>query len=415
MAVSPSGPAGGPFTPPGPEAKVFVISVAAFSLLPQKVRSWQLLYRTTDWQGRPDATATTVLLPWGAKPDKSRPLLSYQVAQDSTAPQCVPSHVLQQGSGFEGIVTQAELLLIDAAVRQGWAVSVPDHEGRGGHLGVAKEPGYLALDGIRAAENFAPLGLNGADTKVGMWGYSGGGLATGWTVEMQPGYAPELNVAGAAMGGPVPNLVSLLERANGQPFAGLIPLGIAALRKTYPQIAEVVNTYLTPEGQAIIDRADTECTQQTAARYPFVDFNNYTRIPLHDVVQLPEVQEVAEDVRLGNHAPTAPLYVYHSVNDELPAIGDTDHQVANYCVAGDVVTYKRDILSEHVSLVITGAAGALNWLKQRLSGAPAPPACTTETVVSTLASPSALATFGTVLLQDLLALLGQPIRPTDIA
>jgi hypothetical protein len=33
----------------------------------EEVQAWQLLYRTTDTQDRPQATVTTVLLPWGGE------------------------------------------------------------------------------------------------------------------------------------------------------------------------------------------------------------------------------------------------------------------------------------------------------------------------------------------------------------
>ncbi len=79
------------------------------------------------------------------------------------------------------------------------------------------------------------------------------------------------------------------------------------------------------------------------------------------------------------------------------------------------MTYQRDILSEHIALVITGAPDALNWLKDRLSGKPAASGCSTRTVVSSLAGPTAIITLGTVLYNDFLALLGRPIGPGDMA
>lgn len=209
----------------------------------------------------------------------------------------------------------------------------------------------------------------------------------------------------------MPNLGALVERINGGPFGGLVALGIASLSKSYTQVRDVVDTYATPAGKAIMADAATMCTAEASARYAFLDLNRYTTIPLSQLVKLPQLQEVFEDVKLGKRAPTAPLYVYQAVLDEIVSVSDVDNQVRSYCAAGDSVTYKRDILSEHVSLVITGAADALNWLKKRLSGGPAPSGCTTSTVASTLLSPSALATFGTVLYKDLLALLGKPIGP----
>jgi hypothetical protein len=184
-----------------------------------------LLYRTTNDEGQPEATVTTVLLPAGTEP---RGLLSYQVAEDAVAPQCAMSYVLRQGSGVAGANSQAEVYLIDAALAQGFAVSVPDYEGPGGDFGAARQPGYAVLDGIRAAEQFSPLGLPGQSTPVGIWGYSGGSLASGWAAQVQPSYAPELNLRGVAVGGFVTNIVQPSTRSTaGKPPASLSPFSTA--------------------------------------------------------------------------------------------------------------------------------------------------------------------------------------------
>ena len=73
------------------------------------------------------------------------------------------------------------------------------------------------------------------------------------------------------------------------------------------------------------------------------------------------------------------------------------------------------MLSEHVILVVTGAPDALNWLSDRLTGKPAASGCSTRNVASSLFSPGALQTLGTVLFNDLLALAGQPVGPGDMA
>ena len=103
------------------------------------------------------------------------------------------------------------------------------------------------------------------------------------------------------------------------------------------------------------------------------------------------------------------MFVYQSVNDELIPAADTDAVVVKYCAAGANVTYQRDILSEHVVLAVTGAPDALNWLIDRLTGKPAPSGCGTKTVASSLFSPGAPQTFGSVIFNDLLALAGNPI------
>jgi hypothetical protein len=401
-------PAGYESTSPGTVLRSRAVSIAAFGALPQKVESWQLLYRTTDTQDRPQATVTTVLLPWGAKPSKSRPLLSYQVAEDSAAPQCAISYQLRQGAGNENIVAQAEILLIDAAVREGWAVSVPDYEGPKSAYVAGKQAGQATLDGIRAAQNFTPLGLDGANTKVGLWGYSGGALASGWAAELQPGYAPELNIKGVAEGGLPVNPENVLQGANRGVFAGIAMSGVAGISQAYPELQQFLDTYLTTEGKAAIAKARSQCNNANVQEFLFTDIYRYFTIA--DPLSQPVPKAVLAAATMGQHTPSAPLFVYHSVNDELVPAADTDQVVAKYCADGGNVTYQRDILSEHIALVITGAADALNWLKARLADKPAAPGCSTKTVASSLLSPGALSTFGLILYNDLLALLGRPIR-----
>ena len=67
--------------------------------------------------------------------------------------------------------------------------------------GAPYEPGYHVLDGLRAALSSKRLGLS-PEAPIGLWGYSGGGLATAWAAEMSGAYAPELNVVGAVSGRP---------------------------------------------------------------------------------------------------------------------------------------------------------------------------------------------------------------------
>ena len=66
------------------------VEVAFLGLIPQQVRAVQLLYRTTDMKGRPDAAATTVLLPADRDLAGSAPLISYQCAIDAITSRCFP-------------------------------------------------------------------------------------------------------------------------------------------------------------------------------------------------------------------------------------------------------------------------------------------------------------------------------------
>lgn len=82
------------------------------------------------------------------------------------------------------------------------------------------EEDHATLDGIRAAESFAPAGLAGRDTRVAMMGYSVGSQASQFATEMAPKYAPELNVVGVASGGLPVNVAHAAKKADGGAFAG---------------------------------------------------------------------------------------------------------------------------------------------------------------------------------------------------
>src|ERR1700709_543509 len=91
--------------------------LAFLSIAPINIKgAYQLLYRTTDSLGNPEATVTTVIVPYNADPKK---LLSYQFAEDGAWVNCAPSYVLQQGSNIiSGGTSPAELLLVIAALNQ---------------------------------------------------------------------------------------------------------------------------------------------------------------------------------------------------------------------------------------------------------------------------------------------------------
>lgn len=79
-----------------------------------------------------------------------------------------------------------------------------------GMIASGLQAGYATLDSLRAVMRSG--NITGIDSKptTTMLGYSSGGQAVGWATELHPTYAPELEIAGAALGGVVPNLTALL-------------------------------------------------------------------------------------------------------------------------------------------------------------------------------------------------------------
>jgi alpha-beta hydrolase superfamily lysophospholipase len=354
---------------PGTVLRSRDVELAFLGLIPQQAMATQLLYRTTDLNGNPDATVTTVIVPADASPEHPCPVLSYQCAIDAVTTRCFPSYALRRNAWAVGALAQLELLLITAALAEGWAVSIPDHEGRSGMWGAPYEPGYFILDGVRAALGAERLGLS-RSAPVGLWGYSGGGLATAWAAELCADYAPELDIVGAVLGSPVGDLGHTFRRLNGTFLSGLPAMVIAALTHIYPDLDRVIQEHANDEGRALLQRLERMTTVGAVLRMVKKDVGVYLDRPLEEILMMPEVQHVFDSIKLGATIPTPPVLIVQAVHDYLIDVEDIDELANTYSTGGADVTYHRDAFNEHVLLHPLSAPMTLRWLQDRFAGRP---------------------------------------------
>lgn len=354
---------------PGTVLRSREVELAFLGLIPQPLTATQLLYRTSRRDGSPAVTATTVLTPADRDSATPCPVLSYQCAIDAASRRCFPSYALRRRARATGSFAQLEFVLIAAALAEGWAVSIPDHEGPDGLWGAPYEPGYCVLDGVRAALGDEQLAL-GAKTPVALWGYSGGGLATGWAAEVYADYAPELNIVGAVLGSPVGDLGHTFRRLNGTFFSGLPAVMIAALAHSYPDLDQVIEDHATDEGLAMLRGLESVTTAGAVIRMRNKTLADYIDQPLEDILALPAVQHVFEDTKLGTAVPTLPVLMVQSVHDQVISVEHIDHLADVYEAGGARLTYYRDAFSDHIVLHPLSTPMVLQWLRARFAGRP---------------------------------------------
>jgi hypothetical protein len=354
---------------PGTVLRSRDVELAFLGLIPQPVKATQLLYRTMDMHGAPEATVTTVIVPANLGAEQSCPLLSYQCAIDAMSSRCFPSYALRRKAKALGSLAQLELLLITAAVAEGWAVSVPDHEGRQGRWGTPYEPGYRVLDGIRAALSSERVGISPA-APIGLWGYSGGGLASAWAAEMCGEYAPELDIVGAVLGSPVGDLGHTFRRLNGGFLAGLPALAVAALAHAYPDLDRVIKKHANDQGRALLSGLERMTTAGAVFRMVGKNMGDYLDEPLEDLLSTPEVTRVFDDIKLGSAVPAPPVLIVQAVHDYLIDVHDIDELADAYSAGGAHVTYHRDAFNEHMCLHPLSAPMTLRWLTDRFARRP---------------------------------------------
>jgi len=362
-------PAGFQHAAPGTVLRSRDVEVAFLGLIPQPLTATQLLYRTTDMHGNAEATVTTVILPADLAPGQRCPLLSYQCAIDAVSSRCFPSYALRHRAKALGSVAQLELFLIVAALAEGWAVSIPDHEGLLGTWGAPFEPGYRVLDGIRAALGSERVELS-PTAPIALWGYSGGGLASAWAAEMCGDYAPELSIVGAVLGSPVGDLGNTFRRLNGGVLSGLPAMVVAALVHAYPGLDRVIKEHTNEEGRALLDSLKTMTTVAAVIRMAGKNMGDYLDEPLEDILSTPEVSHVFENIKLGAAVPAPPVLIVQAVHDYLIDVKDIDELAHAYSAGGADVSYHRDAFNEHMLLHPLSAPMALRWLTDRFAGRP---------------------------------------------
>ncbi|WP_433576266.1 lipase family protein [Nocardia brasiliensis] len=325
--------------------------------------AWQLLYRSSNSAGDPIAAMTTLLLPPGG--GMNRPLVSYQPFVNSLGLQCAPSHSI-----FNGTMQEAPAL--NLLLARGWAVAVPDHLGPMSSYGAAKLGGRLTLDGIRAVQRFGPADLR--LSPVGMAGYSGGGMATGFAAALAPEYAPELNIVGAAQGGVPMNIGKLALDVGMQP-SPLFGLGFAAaigLEREYPGELPM-DQVLNPAGLALRSQLANACTQEIINAGANKSFGD---VFFGDMYADPTVARILHEnsIEIYPGVPRTPIYEWHGANDQVSPQLVRD-VLGRYCAAGVPVLLNMVPGADHGTAIAAGAPQAFTYLGDRFAGLPAPSNC----------------------------------------
>lgn len=321
--------------------------------LPIPASSRQVLVRSNDAHDRPAAVSATVITPLvGVR----HQLLAYQPATDSLGAKCEPSYTLRDG-------TEKEAMIIGTAVGAGLTVVVPDHQGPRHAFAAGRMAGHAVLDAIRGAIALPSSGLTGATTKVGMVGYSGGAIATGWAGELQPSYAPELHVAGIASGGTPADLEAAGDLMDGSLYGGLYVGAALGMSREYPELLSILNA----KGLAFAEQVKDEC-QTGLASHAFASVKDYSDDP--DPLRHPVARAVLVDNKLGGVPPQAPYYLWHSRFDQLIPWTSARTLAQDWCARGVRVQFVTNYTSEHIVGAGLMIPTALPWLLDRFDGKP---------------------------------------------
>lgn len=342
-----------------------------------RARAWRLLYHSTGALDEPTVVSGTLLLPCGLRRLRPLPLIGYAIGTHGLADAAAPSRQLASGHDWE-----AGLLALVLA--RGFALIATDYQGLGTPgehpFMVGRALGRNVLDGIRAARALSRakgLGEGGVppldpEGPLAVMGYSEGGYAAAWAAQLQPSYAPELELCGVAAGGAAVDLESVCARLDGSLFSFFLTYGALGYAAAYPELD--LEGHLTAGGRGAV-AALRETTVIQALRHG-PRFARAARFSDPNLLELPAWRARIEQNRLGQLAPAAPVLLHHARWDRLVPLAQAQRLVERWSALGADVTLRVTPGGfDHLSGGAAGAPVALDWLAARLGvlrGAPRP-------------------------------------------
>ncbi len=355
----------------------------------------RLMYKSTDADGRAVAVTGAYIEPsadW--KGDGPRPLVAMASGTMGQGDQCAPSFALEHPLTLTEQTASIgyENLAIYRLLATGAAVVVTDYVGLGAtdrlHTYVNRlDQGHAVLDAVRAARALPATSLAPA-SRVALYGYSQGGGATASAAELQPTYAPDIQIAGTYSGAPPADLTAVMKGIDGSALAGALGWSINGFAQAYPDLRSVVDANINDAGRKALADMSTMCVGDAILGYGFANSTAWTTSgkSVADIIAAePRAQAVLDRQRIGTLKPTGPVRLATGIQDDIVPHGQARQLAVDWCRKGGDITYEAvdlpnlgdRLLTNHMAPLITDQSAAISWLTDRLEGEPTTSNCWT--------------------------------------
>ncbi|WP_194832287.1 lipase family protein [Nocardia sp. XZ_19_369] len=330
---------------PGTLLKAKKVDVMFLGITPPDIEAYKLMYVTTGIDGVTPMISTGILMiPNHGVPVGEKKVISYQEANDSVGWSCHPSTQWTGGDPLDGSSWSA-LGPLALMFDKGYAVMISDvgNDGDRKPHGVfaGKFAAHAQLDGVRAALAHREAGLD-PQAQIALFGIAGGGVGAGFSAELQPTYAPELDVKSAVLEGMVVNPRNFMRVADGSVGSGFALATLLGLEPAYPEME--VNAKLNPAGVGLANAFRTQCQTPAYFGLPFLPLNTLFNSGLSPADE-PAFQRAFEDNILGRSGtPKAKVAITSCAADDSPMslvpAKDSRELADIYRAGGTEVTYQ---------------------------------------------------------------------------
>ena len=215
--------------------------------------------------------------------------------------------------------------------------------------------------------------------------------------ELQPSYAPELNIRGTYAGVPPANPLDVLNSPglNGEPTGngrpggaaiGLIGYVINGVNADYPESRPVIDQTVNLRGVKFLKDVAQQCVGATILDYAYDDSRSYLADgqSISTVINSsPVLKGIAEEQTIGTPKPQAPVLLVSNINDDLLPHKQVRQLADEWCAKGATVKLDTALIPPLIPSTIVGHAVELipgidageDWISDRFAGKPAPNSC----------------------------------------
>lgn len=325
------------------------------------VEAHQVLYRSTDRNGRPIPVSGIVLVPVGVPaPTGGRKVVAWAHGTTGLVDGCAPSLDNQAGGRLNSPESYDR---VDAILAAGHVVTASDYPGLGTpgvhpYLDGVGE-GRSVLDSIRVAQRFG-----GTQVAV-VEGFSQGSQAAIFAGQEWSTYAPEIDLrAVVAIGTPARfgQAFAALDLPVVQSYIGKVLAGIVA---GHPELDRT--EILTRSGEAAYDRFAALDTPDGGCESPEFDPPRDIRA---DPLTVPAWRAAFEANEPGRALVPVPVLMVQSEADEQALAFLADGVCRDLVANGADVRMWRYGDESHVESVEVSADDRMTWILDRLDGAP---------------------------------------------
>lgn len=333
---------------------------------PAGAKAWRILYHSTDQEGNDIAVSGVVVAPDDPSIGHKRTVVSWaHPTTGAEGKRCAPSTGIDPFILMEGL---------DSLLRAGYVVAATDYsnmgaEGPASYL-IGDTEGRNVLDAARAAQE---LRGSNAGTKTLLWGHSQGGQAALFAGQIQPSYAPDLDLKGVAVAAPAGELGELLS-ADIDDVSGVTIGSYAfgafqeAYADEYPDLE--LTSVLTPEGAAIVPDMMELCLLGQNKRLHAIATPLIGKFLAQDPTKVEPWATFLEENTPGAEEIDVPVLVTQGLKDQLVKPETTDSLVQHLCQSGDQVQYTTYPGADHGTVAYRTVPLLVPWMKARVADEP---------------------------------------------